>query len=57
MTVSCFGEVKIYVCDQDGESRGGGQAFHAGHCSSVAWLNIGVVMARVYEHHETADHR
>jgi len=24
---------------------------------SFAWLNIGVVMARVYEHHETADHR
>ena len=24
---------------------------------SVAWLNIGVVMARVYEHHEMADHR
>jgi len=57
MTVSCFGEVKSQVCDQDGESRGGGQAFHAGHCSSFAWLNIGVVMARVYEHHETADHR
>ena len=32
------------------------------HCmqvtaQGVAWLNIGVVMARVYEHHETADHR
>ena len=24
---------------------------------SVAWLTIGVVMARVYEHHEMADHR
>jgi len=24
---------------------------------SFAWLNIGVVMARVYEHHEMADHR
>jgi len=56
MTVSCFGEVKGQVCDQDGESRGG-QAFHAGHCSSFAWLNDGVVMARVYEHHETEDHR
>ena len=34
----------------------------ARHCmqvtaQGVAWLNVGVVMARVYEHHETADHR